>query len=340
MTIETSNIGKESAIGVTLGEKRIRALAMASHDAGLDELGPRASTAVAELIDIDPRDPMDRARALDAVDAIGWEARDSAAVQAQRLVGRLREHSLRSWRWPGSLLAIAGQSAWGGPVARSLAELRLEFEKLDPAWAIAATWAGTPAIEPYLVRLERSDDVIDAIIRSLGGGREQLKRDDVALLREQTSMAQFEYALADAVALTTAMEAAMGECLAKRGGPEGRRRRFIADELLVRLRRRTVDLREQRSVIAAAVGVAGSIVEHNRETIRRIDRAIDAATGARRMAELVDLDGLVAPFNDTLDGLDEIACFAADSVPRLARSILGLTQLMSGAGRSATTKVA
>ena len=70
----------------------------------------------------------------------------------------------------------------GGPVAKSLTDLRIEVEKLDPTTVDlspsgvnrllgAIPGVGTP-LQRYFMRFESSQGVIDAIIRSLEAGRD------------------------------------------------------------------------------------------------------------------------------------------------------------------------
>ena len=86
----------------------------------------------------------------------------------------------------------------GGEVAKSLSDLRIEVEKLDPSGLDTdAGWltrmigkipgVGTP-LKRYFMRYESSQTQIDAIVNSLEKGRDQLKRDNVTLGDDQKQM--------------------------------------------------------------------------------------------------------------------------------------------------------
>ena len=86
----------------------------------------------------------------------------------------------------------------GGEVAKSLSDLRIEVEKLDPSGLDTdAGWftrfvgkipgVGTP-LKRYFMRYESSQTQIDSIVQSLEKGRDQLKRDNTTLGDDQKQM--------------------------------------------------------------------------------------------------------------------------------------------------------
>ena len=90
----------------------------------------------------------------------------------------------------------------GGEVAKSLSDLRIEVEKLDPSGLeTEAGWftrlvgkipgVGTP-LKRYFMRYESSQTQIDSIVQSLEKGRDQLKRDNTTLGDDQKTMRELD----------------------------------------------------------------------------------------------------------------------------------------------------
>ncbi|HSM32641.1 MAG TPA: toxic anion resistance protein, partial [Anaerolineae bacterium] len=82
------------------------------------ELRARAVAVADKLISFDPDDQDSRVTSLNAVEGMGRELQRRAATRSRLLQAPLRD--------------LARESEEGGPVAKSLSELRIEVEKLDP----------------------------------------------------------------------------------------------------------------------------------------------------------------------------------------------------------------
>jgi uncharacterized protein YaaN involved in tellurite resistance len=187
----------------------------------------------------------------------------------------------------------------GGPVARSLVDLRIEIEKLDPATIdLSPGWAtrlvgripgvGTP-LKRYFMRYEASQTVIDSIIKSLESGRDQLKRDNVTLGSDQKEMRGLTLTLTDQAALAQALDERVVNKLDFEIDFEDPRRQFIEEEILFGLRQRTMDLQQQLAVNQQGVLATELIIRNNRELIRGVDRSIDVTVSALQVAVTVAL---------------------------------------------------
>jgi uncharacterized protein YaaN involved in tellurite resistance len=187
----------------------------------------------------------------------------------------------------------------GGPVASSLADLRIEVEKLDPAAVdLSPGWftrlvgnipgVGSP-LKRYFMRYESTQTVIDSIIKSLEKGRDELKRDNVTLGEDQKEMRDLTLTLTDQVALGRALDDDITGRLEREIAPEDLRRSFIEEELLFAVRQRTMDLQQQLAVNQQGVLATELIVRNNRELIRGVDRAIDVTVSALQVAVTVAL---------------------------------------------------
>ena len=250
-----------------------------------DELRAQAETQVAQLLAIDPTNDEARTEARDAVDSMGRDLQTRSATQSRMLQAPLKE--------------ISHGTEDGGEVAKSLSDLRIEVEKLDPSgldteagWFTRAVGripgVGTP-LKRYFMRYESSQTQIDAIVHSLEKGRDQLKRDNVTLGDDQKQMRELTRLLADQIALAQALDAVVVDKLATEIGPDDPRRQFVEEDILFALRQRTVDLQQQLAVNQQGVLAVEIIIRNNRELVRGVDRAIDVTISALQVAVTVAL---------------------------------------------------
>ena len=245
-----------------------------------DELHERAVVVADKLVTLDPSDQDARVTTIDAVEGMGRDLQRRAATRSRLLQAPLRE--------------LARESEEGGPVAKSLTNLRIEVEKLDPtSLNLEPGWfnrtlglipgVGTP-LQRYFMQFETSQGVIDAIIQSLESGRDQLKRDNVTLNEDQKNMRELTITITEQVALAQALDAAINAKLDREIGPDDPRRTFIEEELVFVLRQRTMDLQQQLAVNQQGVLATALIVRNNRELIRGVDRALDVTISALQVA--------------------------------------------------------
>jgi uncharacterized protein YaaN involved in tellurite resistance len=248
-----------------------------------DAVRAKADEYAAQLVAADPDDQDARVISLDAVEGMGRDLQRRAATKSRMLQAPLRD--------------LARETEEGGPVAKSLADLRLEVEKLDPTALELEPGlfnkvlgmipgVGTP-LQRYFMQFESSQGVIDAIIRSLESGRDQLKRDNVTLNEDQKSMRELTLTLTDQVALAQAIDQAIGRRLDDEIAPGDPRRQFIEEELVFVLRQRTMDLQQQLAVNQQGVLATAIIIRNNRELIRGVDRALDVTVSALQIAVAV-----------------------------------------------------
>lgn len=250
-----------------------------------DELRAQAEAQVAQLLSIDPTDDDARTAARSAVDSMGRDLQTRSASRSRMLQAPLKE--------------ISHGTEDGGEVAKSLSDLRIEVEKLDPSgldtdagWITRAIGkipgVGTP-LKRYFMRYESSQTQVDAIVVSLEKGRDQLKRDNVTLGDDQKQMRELTHALADQIALAQQLDAVVVDKLAGEIGPDDPRRQFVEEDILFALRQRTLDLQQQLAVNQQGVLAIEIIIRNNRELIRGVDRALDVTISALQVAVTVAL---------------------------------------------------
>lgn len=250
-----------------------------------DALRAQADAQVAQLLTIDPADTDARTAAREAVDSMGRDLQTRSATRSRMLQAPLKD--------------LSHGTEDGGEVAKSLSNLRIEVEKLDPSSLDTdAGWftrlvgkipgVGTP-LKRYFMRYESSQTQIDSIVKSLEQGRDQLKRDNVTLGDDQKQMRELTHALTDQVALAQALDASVVDKLATEIGPDDPRRQFVEEDILFSLRQRTLDLQQQLAVNQQGVLAIEIIIRNNRELIRGVDRALDVTISALQVAVTVAL---------------------------------------------------
>jgi uncharacterized protein YaaN involved in tellurite resistance len=280
-----------------------------------DELQERAVAVSEKLLSFDPDDQDSRVVSLDAVEGMGRNLQRRAATRSRLLQAPLRD--------------LARESEEGGPVAKSLSDLRIEVEKLDPTGLnLEPGWfnrvlgyvpgVGTQ-LQRYFMQFETSQGVIDAIIRSLESGRDQLKRDNVTLNDDQKNMRELTVTITDQVALARALDTAINDKLDREVAPDDPRRAFIEEELVFVLRQRTMDLQQQLAVNQQGVLATALIVRNNRELVRGVDRALDVTISALQVAVSVAM--AVAHQKVVLDKVEALNQTTSDMIAGTAERL-------------------
>lgn len=209
----------------------------------------------------------------------------------------------------------------GAPVANALVDLKMKVEELDPGqydfepgWATRTLgrlpFVGTP-LKRYFSRYEASSTQLDAIVRSLRNGKEQLGRDNITLGDDQKAMQALAAKLAKAVKLGQLIDAKLSAKLERELTADDARRAVIENEWLFPLRQRIQDLQQQLVVNQQGIMAIDLIMRNNVELMRGVDRATNVTVSALQVAvtlalalanQRVTLDKVLA-VNETTDKL-------------------------------------
>ncbi|MES2676565.1 MAG: toxic anion resistance protein [Pseudomonadota bacterium] len=214
-----------------------------------------------------------------------------AAVQSVETMGLRvqQEASRRSQMLKQPIAALARNAEDGGPVAKSLLDLRDQVEDLDPnrydfsSSGLRRLLGSIPGIgspiRRYFSRFQTSEAVIDNIVDALEKGGEQLKRDNITLADDQKHFRELAVKLAEAVTFGQLVDAKLTEKLAEilRDDP---RYIFIEQELLFPLRQRIMDLQQQQAVAQQSVLTVEVIIRNNKELMRGVQRALNVTVNA------------------------------------------------------------
>jgi len=215
-----------------------------------------------------------------AIDGVGLKTQEESTQRSNML------------RQPIRNLAKAGED--GGPVAKSLLDLKEQVEELDPVnFDFTAggfsrllqklPFIGKP-INRYFQKFMRAESVIDAIITSLQTGRDQLTRDNTTLSHDQENMSNSMEKLTRAIQLGHLLDQKLQYKLDREISPEDDLSRFIKEELMFPLRQRIMDLQQSLAVNQQGVLIIEIIIRNNRELIRGVARALNVTVTALQVA--------------------------------------------------------
>jgi len=215
-----------------------------------------------------------------AIDGVGLRTQQEAARRSKML-----EQPIKN-------LAQAGED--GGPVAQSLVGLQEQIEELDPVnfdfttGGVMRLLGKIPGVgkpmKRYFTKYQSAQTVVDAIIKSLEQGREQLKRDNTTLSFDQQQMRNATERLMRAIQLGQVLDQKLQYKLDREISPEEDQYGFVQEELMFPLRQRTMDLQQTVAVNQQGVLTTEIIVRNNRELIRGVDRAINVTVVALQVA--------------------------------------------------------
>ena len=244
------------------------------------KLDVQANELIDRLLALKPDDVDGRDEARSAVESMGLGAQKDAARRSDMLKEPLR--------------TLSNRAEDGGDVAKSLIDLRVKVEDLDPGgldfdqgWLMRIIgnlpFVGTP-MKRYFSRYENAEPVIDAIIRSLNNGKDQLKRDNLTLTEDQKHMRGAGLTLEQAIKLGQLIDHKLEYKLEREIPTEDPRAGFVKEDLLFPLRQRVQDLQQQLLVNQQGFLTIEMIIRNNRELMRGVDRAINVTVNALQVA--------------------------------------------------------
>ena len=240
-----------------------------------DEMETAANNVVDHLFTVDIQNETSKAAAVNSVETMGLRAQQEASRRSQML------------KQPIAVLARNAED--GGPVAKSLLDLRDQVEDLDPNQYDFSTSGirrllgsipgiGSP-IRRYFSKFQSSETVIDNIVAALEKGGEQLKRDNITLADDQKHFRELAVKLAQVVAFGQLIDSKLVDKLSE-VLKEDPLYSFIEQELLFPLRQRIMDLQQQQAVAQQSVLTVEVIIRNNKELMRGVQRALNVTVNA------------------------------------------------------------
>lgn len=191
--------------------------------------------------------------------------------------------------------AQAGKDSAQSKVGGTLVDLRRTITDLDPnradlkgAKKILKWLPGGNKIENYFMKYQSAQSHLDAIIRSLASGQDELRKDNASIEVERNNMWQAMQKLGEynqlATALDTAVEGKIAE-LAAAGKTEDSD--IMKSDVLFAVRQRRQDIMTQMAVSVQGYLALDLVRKNNQELIRGVDRAQTTTVAALRTAVIV-----------------------------------------------------
>jgi uncharacterized protein YaaN involved in tellurite resistance len=246
------------------------------------ELQTRAASFAMELAALDVRSP-EFAKKVESITSLGdREMRDSANVSS-RLLDR-----------PAAAMGKGGKDAQTR-VAGTLGELRNQITDLDPNRAdltgikkVLKWIPGGNKIDNYFAKYQSAQSHLDAIVRALAAGKDDLGKDNASIEVEKTNMWALMGKLGEYNALAEALDAAVADqvtILENSGRTEDAN--TLKSDALFPIRQRRQDIMTQMAVAVQGYMALDLIRKNNLELMRGVDRAQTTTIAALRTAVIV-----------------------------------------------------
>ena len=244
------------------------------------EIDKQANAVVSNLLSTQPADGNTISHNRQVLESMGAELQKEAARRSQMLKQPISK--------------LYKETNEGGEVANALVNLKLKVEELDPGqfdfepgWLTRSMgmlpFVGTP-LKRYFTKYENASTVMDAIIRSLRQGREQLSRDNMTLADDQKAMRALTLKLERAIKLARLIDQKLSDALSVEIAADDPRHKFISEELLFPLRQRIQDLQQQMLVNQQGYLTTELVIRNNKELIRGVNRANNVTVNALQVA--------------------------------------------------------
>lgn len=183
----------------------------------------------------------------------------------------------------------------GSTISKSLIDLRRTIEELDPTRRgnlleprklLGMIPWGNP-IKDYFRQYESAQTHLDAIIKSLYNGQDELRKDNAAVEEEKVNAWRVMERLEQYVYLGKKIDAAISARLADLEASDPEKARIVKDELLFYVRQKVQDLLTQLAVTVQGYLAMDMVRKNNLELIKGVDRASTTTISALRTAVIV-----------------------------------------------------
>ncbi|MBV9823732.1 MAG: toxic anion resistance protein, partial [Actinobacteria bacterium] len=193
----------------------------------------------------------------------------------------------------------AGRGKGGGDVqsrvAGSLVELRQTVTELDPnradltgAKKVLKFLPGGDKLQRYFAKYESAQTQLNAIIKSLQSGQDELRKDNASIETEKANMWALMGKLSEYNELAGALDAAVeGKIAQLEAAGKGQQAEALKADALFPIRQRRQDLMTQMAVAVQGYMALDLVRRNNIELIKGVDRAQNTTIAALRTAIIV-----------------------------------------------------
>lgn len=231
-------------------------------------------------------EPLDSAAFKTRLEGVHTLAHEDIQAAAQ-ISNRLLEQPARSLR--GGLMDETSS------VSRSLLELRKTLEDLDPSrqgdlLAPKRLLGLIPIgnrLKDYFLRFESAQSHLDAILKSLYDGQDELRKDNAAIEEEKIQAWSIMERLEQYIYIGRRIDAALEAQLDAMDRTDPEKARIVREELLFYVRQKVQDLLTQLAVTVQGYLAMDMIRKNNLELIKGVDRTATTTLSALRTAVIV-----------------------------------------------------
>jgi uncharacterized protein YaaN involved in tellurite resistance len=255
-------------------------------DAKKTELAQRAEAFANELAALDARAP-EFTKKVDAITSMGDKELRASANVSNRMLDR-----------PAAVVK-AGKGGSGGDaqtrVASTLGELRNTISELDPnradltgAKKVLKWLPGGDRLQKYFQKYETAQTQLNAIIKSLESGQDDLRKDNAAIETEKSNMWTTMGKLSEYNTLASALDEAVTSKVAElEAAGSAESATALKSDALFAIRQRRQDLMTQMAVSVQGYMALDLVRKNNLELIKGVDRAQTTTVSALRTAVIV-----------------------------------------------------
>jgi uncharacterized protein YaaN involved in tellurite resistance len=255
-------------------------------DAKKTELQAKAAAFATELATMDTRSPAFTQK-IDSITTMGDKDMRAVASVSNRMLDR-----------PAAVIK-ASKGGGGGDaqtrVSNTLVDLRTTVTELDPNRAdltgvkkVLKWLPGGDKIQRYFAKYETAQTHLNAIIKSLDSGQDDLRKDNAAIETEKANMWTLMGKLSEYNALAGALDDAVAQKVAEleaAGSTENAN--TLKSDALFAIRQRRQDIMTQMAVSVQGYMALDLVRKNNIELIKGVDRAQTTTVAALRTAVMV-----------------------------------------------------
>ena len=255
-------------------------------DAKKAELAAKAAAFADELSRMDTRSP-EFTKKVETITSMGDKDLRASAAVSSRMLDR-----------PAAVMrANKGKGSGDAQtrVANTLVDLRTTITELDPNRADLAgakkvlKWLpGGDKIQRYFAKYESAQSHLNAIIKSLDSGQDELRKDNAAIETEKANMWTTMGKLSEYNQLAAALDEAVTQRVAvleAAGSSEDAN--ALKSDVLFAIRQRRQDIMTQMAVSVQGYMALDLVRKNNIELIKGVDRAQTTTVSALRTAVIV-----------------------------------------------------
>ncbi|WP_028048650.1 toxic anion resistance protein [Cellulomonas sp. URHD0024] len=258
------------------------AQAVPIEDAKQAELRSKAVTFVGELTTLDTKSPQ-FSQKVSSITTMGDQEMRTAATVSSRMLDR-----------PAAALK-GGKGDAQTRVSNTLADLRITVTELDPKRAdltgvkkVLKFLPGGTSIDRYFAKYQSAQSHLDAIVKALASGQDELRKDNAAIESEKANLWTTMGKLGEYNVLAQALDDALVAKVAElEAAGDSEAANTVRSDALFPVRQRRQDLQTQMAVSVQGYLALDLVRRNNLELIRGVDRAQTTTIAALRTAVIV-----------------------------------------------------